>query len=435
MNITQNALFLVIAVQVVGCLVMAASSLVGISLGERFIARWMRCVFGVAFVSSLVAGASMAWHGERVATLQVGTWALGADIDFQMVLQLDALSVPFMLLATALCGLVAAFSERYLHREPGYQRYFFLLCLFGLGYSLTVTAGSIEVLYASWELLGLSSAMLIGFFQERPGPVSNGLYAFIVYRVCDLGLVLASVFIYQHYHTGLFTAWLGAGGWPHAQSTLSLGSATLIGAFLLLAAAGKAAQIPFSGWLPRAMEGPTPSTAIFYGALSVHAGAYLMLRISPLLDASAPLSAAVFMVGIGTAVSARVVGRAQSDIKCSLAYASLGQVGLIFAEIGLGFRVVPVIHALGHATLRSVQFLKAPSLLHDIHEMHSAVGDYHLWKAAPIGARAYRFALERADLETLGERFVLRPFLRFCASLRGLDRRVLEWLLGPENRP
>ena len=279
------------------------------------------------------------------------------------------------------------------------------------------------MLYCSWEFIGLTSALLIGYFHERPGPCRNGLYTFVVYRICDLGLVTAAVTIHHLCGSGDFERFLG-----HPTSLLPA-QAAFVGGLLLVAAMGKAAQLPFSGWLPRAMEGPTPSTAIFYGALSVHAGVYLLLRISPLLEASRGLSIAVVAVGLSTALMARFVGQVQTDIKCSLAYASMAQVGLIVAEIGLGFRLLPIGHAVGHAVFRSVQFLRAPSLLHEIHEMHSNLGGSKPTRPA-TQPWLYRLALERGLLEVVIERGLLTPFVRFCRALHRADQWVVNLVGG-----
>ena len=152
--------------------------------------------------------------------------------------------------------------------------------------------------------------------------------------------------------------------------------ALFVGILLLIAAAGKSALIPFSGWLPRAMEGPTPSSAVFYGALSVHLGTFLLLRVGPVLDASPVLSAAVVILGFSSAVYGVLVGRVQSDVKTALAFASLTQVGIITAEIGLGFRYIPLIHIIGHACLRTLQLVRAPTLLHDYHLLENAIGGH-----------------------------------------------------------
>src|SRR5262249_9605432 len=195
---------------------------------------------------------------------------------------------------------------------------------------------------------------------------------------------------------------LGLGPWPEGRAALSGGAALLVGLLLVVAAAGKSALVPFSGWLPRAMEGPTPSSAVFYGALSVHLGAYLLLRVSPILEASAWLAAAVVALGLATALYAYLAGTVQTDIKSALAFASLVQVGLIVAEIGLGLRYVALVHLLGNACLRTLQFIRAPTLLHDYHLLENAIGEHLPRSREPLGRLApgrfrtwlYRFALE-----------------------------------------
>ncbi len=152
---------------------------------------------------------------------------------------------------------------------------------------------------------------------------------------------------------------VGSGVWPDESSPLTPQQAFLVGILLLVAAAGKSGLVPFSGWLPRAMEGPTPSSAVFYGALSVHLGAFLLLRISPLLDLSLWLTVAVVALGLSTAIFAHLAGNVQTDIKSALSFASLAQVGIIVTEIGLGFRYLPLFHLLGHACLRTLQLRKA----------------------------------------------------------------------------
>jgi NAD(P)H-quinone oxidoreductase subunit 5 len=423
-QVASFALVGLLALQAGAFLWQGGLMLAGQPLSERFTARLIRGVYAGALLLALTASLGLAWSGQPRIEAGLGHWFVVPGHDFHLVVQLDALSVPFLLLATTLCGVVAVFSDPYLHREPGFHRYFLLLSLFGLGYSLTVLAGSMEMLYCSWEFIGLTSALLIGYFHERPGPCRNGLYTFIVYRICDLGLVTAAVTIHHLCGSGDFEAFLGH------PTALAAGQAAFVGGLLLVGAMGKAAQLPFSGWLPRAMEGPTPSTAIFYGALSVHAGVYLLLRITPLLEASPGLAAAVVLVGLSTAGMARFVGEVQNDIKCSLAYASMAQVGLIVAEIGLGFRLLPIAHAMGHAVLRSVQFLRAPSLLHEIHEMHSFLGGHT--PAIPASrAWLYRLALERGLLEVVVQRGLVTPFVSFCRSLQRADQWLLNRVGGP----
>jgi len=179
-------------------------------------------------------------------------------------------------------------------------------------------AGTIETLFVGWELVGLSSALLVAFFQERPAPPRNGLWIWGVYRISDASLLLAAVVMHHLRGEGDFDQLLGSGAWPEEFSALEPHQALFVGLLLLVAAAGKSALVPFSGWLPRAMEGPTPSSAVFYGALSVHLGAFLLLRISPLLDLSPGLSATVVVIGFVTAIFAtsREACRPTSNRRC-----------------------------------------------------------------------------------------------------------------------
>ncbi|MFM8708522.1 MAG: proton-conducting transporter membrane subunit, partial [Planctomycetia bacterium] len=208
------------------------------------------------------------------------------------------------------------------------------------------------------------------------------------------------------------------------------------------AAMGKSAQVPFSGWLPLAMEGPTPSSAIFYGALSIHAGAYVLLRCESLLEQAWPARLVLIVIGLGTALHANVVGRVQTDLKSMLAYASMTQAGLIFAEIGFGWRVIPLVHVVSHAILRSLQILRSPSALHDRHELEAALGGHPgadrwaLGRLLPEGlqVRLYRIALDRGFEEMAVGSLFVSPILRLLECAAGLERRWVA-LLGGESRP
>ena len=234
---------------------------------------------------------------------------------------------------------------------------------------------------------------------------------------------------------------LGTGLWPEVVPSLTSHQGLLVGLLVLVAAAGKSALVPFSGWLPRAMEGPTPSSAVFYGALSVHLGAFLLLRVSPLLDSSPLLSAMVALVGVTTAVFAYLAGSVQTDIKSALSFASLSQVGIIVTEIGLGFRYIALIHILGHACLRTLQFVRAPTLLHDYHTMENAIGG-HLprggaaWAGSTYRFRdwLYRLALERGYLDAILRDYVAAPIVQLFRWFDTIERRWTDFLAGESSR-
>jgi NADH:ubiquinone oxidoreductase subunit 5 (subunit L)/multisubunit Na+/H+ antiporter MnhA subunit len=216
------------------------------------------------------------------------------------------------------------------------------------------------------------------------------------------------------------------------------GSVTILGLLLLWSSIGKGAQFPLGDWLPRAMEGPTPSSAIFYGAISIHLAPYLLLRSADVIAQSAIVSASVIGIGLLTALHATFVGRVQTDIKSALAYASMTQVGLIFVEIGFGLHLLALVHVIGHAALRSLQILRSPSLLHDHHHLEQSMGHAlartggHLerWVPHRLQPWLYRAALERGYLDDILSDWVVTPLLRGAAALDSVERRWGRFLSG-----
>jgi NAD(P)H-quinone oxidoreductase subunit 5 len=419
--------------------VLGVSSLLDRKLSEEATATACQAATATGLLASVAVLALMLLGGTRHESIEVGEWVAIPDYHFSVKLIFDRLSVPLAVLSFLLCGTIAAFASRYLHREYGYNRFFVLYALFLVGMVLTALAGTIETLFAGWELVGLSSALLVAFFQERPAPARNGLRVWAVYRVSDAALLLAAIVLHHLSGAGDFAKLFGAAPWPEGRVTVTGGPALAVGLLLLVAAAGKSALVPFSGWLPRAMEGPTPSSAVFYGALSVHLGAYLLLRVSPLLDASVGLSAAVVALGLATALYAYLAGGVQTDIKSALSFASLAQVGLIVAEVGLGFRYVALVHLLGHACLRTLQFIRAPTLLHDYHLLEGALGARPPRPGGPLRLAPgrfrtwlYRFALERGYLDALLDEYVVTPFVRVFRWCDAQERRWTDFLTrGP----
>jgi NAD(P)H-quinone oxidoreductase subunit 5 len=414
------------------------SSLLDCKLVERTVTRACQAATVVGLLAAIIILALMLATERRHVTVRLGDWVAVPHYHFSVTFVFDRLSVPFVILSFVLCGTIGAFASRYLHREMGFNRFFMLYAVFLVGVVVTGVAGTIETLFTGWELVGLSSALLVAFFQERPAPPRNGLRVWAVYRVSDAALLLAAVVTHHLTGEGDFGRLFGAGPWPDGQATVSSSQAVFIGILLLIAAAGKSALVPFSGCLPRAMEGPTPSSAIFYGALSVHLGAFLLMRASPLLAASFGLSAAVVALGLTTALFAYLAGSVQTDIKSALSFAALSQVGLIVAEIGLGWDYLALVHLLGHACLRTLQFIRAPTLLHDYHHLENALGSHlprtgGLWdrlKGQRLRSWLYRFALERGYLDTLLAEFIVAPFLRLLRRCDRLERRWTDFLGG-----
>lgn len=433
-------------------LVLGAGSLIERPLAESATGRWVRLTMATGLLAAVGILVVMLYEGARQVPLFSVEWIGLPQYHFMVTFVFDRLSVPLMILTFLLCGTVGSFATRYMHHERGYNRFFTLLAVFILGMVIACLAGTVETLFLGWELVGVSSALLVAFFQERPAPVRNGLHVWIVYRVSDAALLLAAVAMHHMLGEGDLGRFLGtspAHPWPEGSSPATATQAFIVGLLLVVAAAGKSALVPFSGWLPRAMEGPTPSSAVFYGALSVHLGAFLLLRMCSLLIVSPALAGLVIALGLTTAVFAHLTGSVQTDIKSALSFASLTQVGLIVAEIGLGTWIpllwyVALAHLLGHACLRTQQFVRAPTLLQDYRHLEDALGarlkrPRIQWVyLMPQGLRGwlYRFALERGYLDTFLTVFVVKPFVRMFRWFDRIERRGIDLIAGtPPQRP
>jgi NAD(P)H-quinone oxidoreductase subunit 5 len=425
------------------CVLLGVASMLGRRPDERLVARWVQAAVVSGLLAAVAILVAMLVLGTRHVAIDMGRWvAIPEHYQFSLKFVYDRLSVPMAILSFVLSGTIGAFASKYLHRERGFHRFFLLYALFLLGMVVASLAGTIETLFAGWELVGLSSALLVAFFQERPAPARNGLWVWAIYRFSDAALLLAAVAMHHLRGEGDFDQLLGSESWPMGHATITAQQAFLIGSLLLVAAAGKSALVPFSGWLPRAMEGPTPSSAIFYGALSVHLGAFLLLRISPILDASPTLAAIVVALGLLSAGFAYLAGSVQADIKSVLSYASLTQVAIIVVEIGLGFRYLALVHLLGHACLRTLQFLRAPTLLHDYHTLENAIGEHlppaRLPWVRPATRRAagwlYRLALEQGYFDAALTEYIVRPFVRALRWCDRLERRWTDFLAGGASR-
>jgi NADH:ubiquinone oxidoreductase subunit 5 (subunit L)/multisubunit Na+/H+ antiporter MnhA subunit len=345
--------------------------------------------------------------------IEFGDWLRIHEFVIPAVLRVDGISVTIMLFSAVLTALVARFSRRYLHKEPGFIRFFTLLGLFATGTQLVALAGALELFFAGWELIGISSAFFIGFFHERDEPVRSSVRAFATYRLSDAGLLIATVATFELLGSARFSVM------PQAAS-LPPWEATALALMFLLSAMGKSAQLPFSGWLPRAMEGPTPSSALFYGAVSIHAGLFLMLRAWPVIEASMVARVAGVVVGLSTAIYAGAVVRVHTDAKGALAHATLAQVGLILAEICLGWTTLALTHLVCHAFLRLGQYLKAPNTIHDTHRLgHSHQTPGLLERLSPrLAARVYVNSLHRLRLDDR----IDAAFAPVMALAGGLDR-------------
>lgn len=380
---------------------LAIALLVSRRPSEIAVVRTCRVAIGSAGLAALVLGVLQpVGLGNEVV---LGSWFGNDSYHYDIVMQTDLIAVSYALFSSLLLYLICSFSQRYLHKESGFYRFYLILLLFTLGLLLVSFSGTLELLLVGWEIVGLSSVMLIAFFTQRPQPPENGLWVFSVYRLTDVGLYAAILYLHL---SGAGTLFGGLDNASWAGIQIHEG-AEVTGLLLLLAVIGKAALFPLSNWLPRAMEGPTPSSAVFYGALSVHLGPLLLLRMADLISASSLLSTLLIIIGGLTVLIGNLVGRVQSDIKSRLAYGAVAQLGFITIEIGLGWFELALLHVVAHAVFRTLQFLRAPSLLHERHHLEQMLG-HHISIFHPEGEQVsnfqrfmYRFGLERGFLDIL----------------------------------
>lgn len=402
-----------------GALVLVLLSISGVHPHERWVATVSGVtVAGAAISAVLLAGLTMLRpnheFGEVLWTMyEIGSYHLDVSI------YVDPLSAMMIVLGGAVIPVLARFSSRYLHDDPGYLRFFVLVGVAATGFFWFVLGGSVDMAFFGWELLGLSSALLVAFFWERSEPVVASGRVFATYRVADIAL-LAGVVLLHHYAGDSSWATVLDVGKPEVQ--LGTFAATVLGLAFLVAAIGKSAQVPVTGYVLRAMEGPTASSALFYGTLSIHAGVYLILRVEPLLENAPIARMAVVAVGATTAITASLSARVRADAKGALALASAGQAGLMLAEAGLGWTTLAMWHLLAHGLLRLGQFLRSPSWLEDAQNRRSALGGgtyragFHAEQLlpGPIRNMLYAAALSRFGMDAMIDRLFSRPLARFA---------------------
>ncbi|MBC8112067.1 MAG: hypothetical protein H7Y04_13490, partial [Verrucomicrobia bacterium] len=231
------------------------------------------------------------------------------------------------------------------------------------GYNLVIFSGNFETFFVGWEVLGICSFLLIAFYRDRYLPVKNGLKVISFYRLADVCLLLAMWMSHHLWHENITFIKLQDQALMQNVVEQHYALVIFIALMILTGAAIKSAQLPFSSWLPRAMEGPTTSSAIFYGSLSVHLGAFLLFRTYSLWQDLVVIKLLVISIGLSTAIITAGIARVQSTVKTQIAYSSAAQIGLIFIEIAFGFHMLALVHVAGNAFLRTYQLLVSPSVL------------------------------------------------------------------------
>jgi NADH:ubiquinone oxidoreductase subunit 5 (subunit L)/multisubunit Na+/H+ antiporter MnhA subunit len=386
--------------------------------GEMLTAR-ITMAGGVAVLALVLVVVFAAWVEGAPGQVVLGEWFASGELKLPLSLTLDGLSLGFAVLVAFLALVTLKFSVGYLHREAGFHRFFIGMNLFVSGMLLIVLAGNAALAFVGWEFAGLSSWMLISYAYDRQTAATNAQRVFLTNRIGDAGFVF-----------GMATAsiWLGTLDWQAmAQGARDLPTlyVGLMSLGFVLAAMIKSAQVPFSPWITRALEGPTPSSAIFYGAVMVHAGVYLLARLESVLIHTPGVMALLAVVGAVTAAYGWITGYAQTDVKTGLLYGTLTQVGLMFLACGVGFFDLAAWHAALHAVWRSWQFLSVPSYMHLLDRQTPP---------APAWLRHFPWlhtaALQRFWLDPLGDRLLVLPTQALARDMRAIDDNVVSRMVG-----
>ena len=386
--------------------------------GERHTARASLWSALAALVLILGLDVQALTHGAP-GQIDLGRWISSGDYTVNFGLMLDGLGLTMATLVAFVAVVTIRFSVNYMHREAGFQRFFMVLSLFTGAMLLIVTAGSAVLAFVGWELAGVSSYLLIAYAYERPTATANATRAFVTNRIGDAGFILA---------IALSFFWLGGVEWPTINgeaSAISTLNADLIAMGFLIAALAKSAQVPFAPWIARALEGPTPSSAVFYGSLMVHAGVYLIIRLEPLFTQAPVLMVALVVLGALSAAYGLLVGLVQSDVKSVLIFSVTGQVGLMLIACGLGWFELATVHLVLHALWRAWQFLAAPSHAQMMGRPTRSAPNWMLKRR-----RLHVAALNRFWLDPLADWLLVRPTHALSRDVQAFDEQVVTPLVG-----
>lgn len=386
--------------------------------GEPATALIAQGAAGLALLS-LLALDLIALVSGAPGQVRLGVWFASGGLEAPISVLLDPLALSLATLFALICLLALRFSVAYLHRERGFHRFFLVLSLFTEAMLLIVTAGNALLTFAGWELAGVSSYLLIAYAYERNQAAENATRAFVTNRIGDAGFLLA-IF--------LCAAWIGSLEWPEiaaGASRLESFDAGLILLGFLLAALAKSAQVPFAAWIGRALEGPTPSSAVFYGSLMVHAGVYLLIRLEPLFVQAPSLMPLVALLGLATALYGWLSGLTQTDVKSSLMFATTTQVGLMVLACGLGWFHLAAWHLALHAVWRAYQFLSAPALMHLTTRPPRPLPAW----LRRLG-RLHTAALQRFWLDPAADWLLVQPTRQLARDIQAFDDEVVNRLVG-----
>jgi NADH-quinone oxidoreductase subunit L len=350
------------------CLFLPLAGVVVLTLAGSFISRQVAAWAGTAFAFAAFAaavGEFVALLGEgasqRAHTYTLYTWAGSATFKVPFSVLVDPLSATEMLIVAGVGAVIVMYSIGYMHGDVKERRFFVYLDLFLFSMLLLVMASNFVLLLAGWGLVGLSSYLLIGFWHERPEPVAAAKKAFVMNAVGDVGIAIAVFFMVRDLGTTNFSTVFQTASlhWPKGSA-----DANWVAGGLLLGALAKSAQIPLHTWLPDAMEGPTPVSALIHAATMVTAGVYLVARAHVLFENAPGIQTLVALLGLVTLLMAGVIALVQTDIKRIIAYSTMSQIGYMFTAVGVGAYSAGMFLLLAHAFFKALLFLGAGIVIH-----------------------------------------------------------------------
>jgi len=343
--------------------------LVNVFLGRRLPKPVSGGIACLAMVASFLVSVTVAWpllgHGGHPIEQVVFTWLPSGDLQVPFALRLDQLATLMILVVTGIGSLIHIYSVGYMHEETDseYARYFSYLNLFASFMLVLVLGSSFPVMFVGWEGVGLCSYLLIGFYFTRQSASDAGKKAFVVNRIGDFGFILGMLLIFATFGTLDFQE-VAAAAAARAPEAMGMGVMTVATLLLFVGATGKSAQIPLHVWLPDAMEGPTPVSALIHAATMVTAGVYMIGR-NAVLFSHAPMTLEIVAgIGVATALMAGTIGLVQTDIKRVLAYSTVSQLGYMFLAMGVGAYAAGVFHLYTHAFFKALLFLGSGAVIH-----------------------------------------------------------------------
>src|SRR3954452_930729 len=367
--------------------------ILGLARKRKAPAAILAIIGQVAALVLAVAALITTLHAPGFRAFHNFTWLTFGDQALRLGWLLDPLTASMLVMITFVGLWIFVFSTGYMAEDRNFSRFFAYLSFFSAAMLGVVISNSLLLLFICWELVGLASYLLIGFWIERPSAAAAAKKAFITTRIGDLGFFLGLLWLYRN--TGTLLFYDGGKGCLEAAGLLAIGSsATFIALLIFSGAVGKSGQFPLHVWLPDAMEGPTPVSALIHAATMVAAGVFLVARVYPIfslgaVDGVTPSLTVVVWVGVIPALMAALIAIAQADIKRILAYSTVSQLGLMMVSLGVGGVWAGIMHLLAHGFFKALLFLGSGSVIHALHHEQDIRKMGGLRKVMPVTFGTY----------------------------------------------